>query len=138
MSGNRIYVGNLSYSISTPDLRNAFSGSGTVTDAKVMTDRETGQSRGFGFVTFATAEDAIHAIASMNGADLAGRALVVNEAKERTSAPAGQGSFNSGGGYSSDARPAGGGGGGRKPQGGGRQDRGGKGGRRERGRDERY
>lgn len=139
--GNRIYVGNLAYSITTQELRNAFSGTGTVTDAVVMSDRETGQSRGFGFVTFACQEDAASAISSMAGVDLGGRKLVVNEAKERTPGGPPQssaGGFNSGGGYSSDGGQSGarrpGGGGARKPDGGGGR----KGGRRERDRDNSY
>src|SRR5947207_11415477 len=81
--GNRLYVGNLSYSSNDESLRAAFSQFGEVTDVKVMTDRETGQSRGFGFVTMASAQEAAKAIAEMNGALLDGRALRVNEAEER-------------------------------------------------------
>ena len=110
--GNRVYVGNLSYSVTTPDLRSAFESCGSVTDAKVMTDKETGQSRGFGFVTFASDAEASAAIQQWNGQDLAGRALVVNEARERT-----------------DSRGAPGGGGGNFRGGGGGRDRGRRGGR---------
>ena len=115
--GNRVYVGNLSYSTGTEDLRNAFSTSGTVVDAKVMTDRETGQSRGFGFVQFASDEQASTAITDWNGKDLGGRNLVVNEAQERprggNGGGGGGGARNTSGGYNS------GGGGGAYSSGGG-------------------
>ena len=81
--GNRLYVGNLSYQLSTEDLKQAFEQVGPVTDAKVMTDRETGQGRGFGFVTMATEADAKKAIQELNGYALAGRNLRVNEAEDR-------------------------------------------------------
>jgi len=100
--GNRVYVGNLSFGTTTQELKDAFARCGSVTDAKVMSDRDTGQSRGFGFVTFASDAEAAEAINQWNGADLGGRRLVVNEARERT-APAQPGGFHSGGGYSSDA-----------------------------------
>ena len=117
--GNRIYVGNLAYSITTADLKSAFEQSGNVTDARVMTDKETGQSRGFGFVTFSSDSEAQIAIDQWNGHDLAGRSLVVNEARERTDnrGTGGGGNFRgggSGGGGSGvpDRGPRGGGGGG--------------------------
>lgn len=81
--GTRLYVGNLSFSTTTDSLREAFSEFGEVTDAHVVTDRETGRSRGFGFVTMGTPELAADAIAQMNGASLDGRELRVNEAEER-------------------------------------------------------
>ena len=81
--GNRLYVGNLSFHTTTDVLRQAFAGAGEVTDAHVVTDRETGRSRGFGFITMASEEQAQAAIQAMNGADLDGRPLRVNEAEER-------------------------------------------------------
>lgn len=80
MSKN-IYVGNLSFDTSDDDLRDAFSQYGTVTSASVISDRETGRSRGFGFVEMADGGD--EAIAAMNGTDLQGRTLKVNEARPR-------------------------------------------------------
>lgn len=93
--GNRLYIGNLSYDATQDSVRDAFSQSGTVTDVRVMTDRETGRSRGFAFVTMSTADEATSAIAQMNGALLDGRALRVNEAEDR---PAGGGGGGGGGG----------------------------------------
>jgi RNA recognition motif-containing protein len=101
--GNRLYVGNLSFSANNDTVREAFSAFGEITDVHVVTDRETGQSRGFGFVTMGTAQAAQKAIAEMNGVTLDGRALKVNEAEER------QGGRGGGGG----GRGGGGGGGGR-------------------------
>jgi RNA recognition motif-containing protein len=81
--GNRLYVGNLSFNSNKDSVREAFSAFGEVTDVHVVSDRETGQSRGFGFVTLGTAEAAQKAMREMNGALLDGRALRVNEAEER-------------------------------------------------------
>ena len=81
----RIYVGNLPYSISTDDLRQMFEQHGAVDDVTVITDRETGRSKGFGFVEMADATEADAAIAAINGHDFDGRALTVNEAKPRAS-----------------------------------------------------
>ncbi len=81
--GNRLYVGNLSFNASQDSLRDAFSRFGEITDVHLVSDRETGQSRGFGFVTMGSAGAATQAIAEMNGALLDGRALKVNEAEER-------------------------------------------------------
>lgn len=111
----RLYVGNLSYHSTVDSLRQAFSQVGEVTDAHVVTDRMTGQSRGFGFVTMATPAEAQKAIQSMNGADLDGRALRVNEAEERRPREGGGGG---GGGYGGGG---GGGGGGRGGRGGDRR-----------------
>jgi RNA recognition motif-containing protein len=80
---NRLYVGNLSFNSTNETLREAFSQLGTVTDVHVVADRETGRSRGFGFVTMGTADEARNAITAMNGQNLDGRALRVNEAEER-------------------------------------------------------
>lgn len=101
---NRIYVGNLSYNTSQEDLKAAFEAAGDVREVAIPTDRETGQSRGFGFVTMGSASAANAAIAQLNGSMLDGRALKVNEAQERP-----QGGGGGGGGN----RRGGGGGGGR-------------------------
>ena len=93
--GNRLYVGNLPFSVQSEALRQAFSGSGEVTDVHIVSDRETGQSRGFGFVTMGNAQEAANAISAMNGAMLDGRALRVNEAEEK---PQRSGGFGGGGG----------------------------------------
>jgi RNA recognition motif-containing protein len=109
--GNRIYVGNLPFSATTETLRQAFAPSGDVTDVHIVTDRESGQSRGFGFVTMGNAHEAANAIAAMNGVNLEGRALRVNEAEERPQGGGGGGGGRGGGG---GGRGGGGGGGGRK------------------------
>jgi cold-inducible RNA-binding protein len=94
--GNRLYVGNLSFSTTSEALRAEFAALGEVTDVHLVTDRDSGQSRGFGFVTMGSASDATKAIAAMNGAVVDGRALRVNEAEERQSG--GRGGRSSGGG----------------------------------------
>lgn len=81
---NKLFVGNLSWGIDTAKLEEIFAPFGTVTDAIVLTDRETGRSRGFGFVTFESAEEAEKAIAELNETEVEGRNIVVNVAKERT------------------------------------------------------
>ena len=81
--GKRLYVGNLSYSSTEDSVREAFAGSGTVTDVLVMTDRETGRPRGFGFVEMGSDAEAQAAIEAMDGASLDGRDIRVNEARER-------------------------------------------------------
>ena len=81
--GNRLYVGNLSFQSDSESLRAAFGAFGEVTDVHLVTDRESGQSRGFGFVTMGTSDAAIKAIAQLNGSTLDGRSLKVNEAEER-------------------------------------------------------
>ena len=116
MSKN-IYVGNLPFTTTSDDLRSAFEKFGSVTSAEVITDRETGRSRGFGFVEMSEAGQADAAIAGLSGTDMEGRKLTVNEAKPREERPRRSG--GGGGGY------GGGGGGG----GGGRGGRGGYGGR---------
>ena len=83
MASNKVYVGNLAYSVTSEELKDAFSSCGSVTDAKIMMDRETGQSRGFAFVTFSSDIEAQKAIETWHGEGLAGRSLVVNEARER-------------------------------------------------------
>jgi RNA recognition motif-containing protein len=87
--GNRLYVGNLSFHSTEQSLRDAFGAFGAVTDVHLVSDRVTGQSRGFGFVTMGTQDEAASAMQAMNGADLDGRALKVNEAEERSSAGGG-------------------------------------------------
>ena len=79
----KLFVGGLSWDTGDEGLRSAFAAHGEVTDAKVITDRDTGRSRGFGFVTFAEAADADAAMDAMNGSQLDGRSLNVNEAKAR-------------------------------------------------------
>jgi RNA recognition motif-containing protein len=110
--GNKLYVGNLAYSIRDDDLQQAFSQFGTVASAKVMMDRDTGRSKGFGFVEMGSDAEAQSAINGMNGQALDGRALVVNEARPREDRPGG-GFGGGGGGY------GGGGGGGSRSGGGG-------------------
>jgi len=100
-----IYVGNLSYTTTDEDLRQAFGAHGEVTSVNIIKDRFSGESRGFGFVEMATNEEAQAAIASLNGTDLGGRTLNVNEARPRTEG-------GGGGGRGGDRR--GGGGGGRR------------------------
>ena len=92
-----IYVGNLSFNVTEEDLRTAFQAHGTVEKAAVITDKLTGQSRGFGFVEMPNREAAMKAIGAVNGAELKGRALKVNEAKPKTDSPRG-GGFGGGGG----------------------------------------
>ncbi|KAG8760487.1 hypothetical protein FRC11_000333 [Ceratobasidium sp. 423] len=106
MNGAKIYVGNLSWNTNDDTLRNVFSQYGNVLDSIVMRDRETGRSRGFGFVTYATQEEASGAIATANGIDLDGRQIKVNLANARGSggtAPGGPGMYapqsGFGGGY---------------------------------------
>jgi RNA recognition motif-containing protein len=121
--GNKLYVGNLAYSVRDESLQQAFSQYGTVTSAKVMMDRETGRSKGFGFVEMGTDAEAQAAINGMNGQALEGRAIVVNEARPREERPGG---FRSGGGGGGGY--GGGGGGGGYGGGGGGGGRGGYGG----------
>ncbi len=115
--GNKLYVGNLSYNIRDEDLQQAFAPYGSVSSAKVMMDRDTGRSKGFGFVEMGSDPEAQAAINGMNGQALDGRAIVVNEARPREDRPGGFGggggsrSGGGGGGYGGGA--GGGGGGGR-------------------------
>jgi hypothetical protein len=112
--GNKLYVGNLAYSIRDNDLEQAFSQFGTVTSAKVMMERDTGRSKGFGFVEMGSDAEAQAAINGMNGQPLSGRSVVVNEARPMEPRPprtGGYGGGGGGGGY-------GGGGGGRREGGG--------------------
>ena len=106
--GNKLYVGNLAYSVRDEDLQQAFAQFGTVSSAKVMMDRDTGRSKGFGFVEMGSDAEAQSAINGMNGQALDGRALVVNEARPREERPGG---FGGGGGRSGGGGGFGGGGG---------------------------
>ena len=109
--GRKLYVGNLGYSVTDNDLTQMFGAHGTVESAQIIMDRDTGRSKGFGFVEMKTEQEAQAAIAALNGTDSGGRSLTVNEAKPRGDRPRG-------------------GSGGRGGYGGGRGDGGGYGGRR--------
>jgi len=85
----RLYVGNLPYSVNDAELESMFAEFGDVSSAQVVIDRQTGRSRGFGFVELPNDEEAERAMTEMNGRDSGGRALVVNEARERSSGPGG-------------------------------------------------
>ena len=114
--GNKLYVGNLPYSVRDQDLEQAFGQFGTVTSAKVMMERDTGRSKGFGFVEMGSDAEAQAAINGMHGQPLGGRAIVVNEARPMEPRPprSGGGGFGGGGGGGyGGGRGAGGGGGGR-------------------------
>jgi len=118
----RLYVGNLSFQTTSQDLQDYFSQAGTVESANVVEDRETGRSRGFGFVEMATKEEGEAAIQQFNGKELNGRSLTVNEARPREDrgGGGGRGGFGGGGGrggYGGGGR--GGGGGSRGGYGGG-------------------
>jgi RNA recognition motif-containing protein len=122
----KLYVGNLSFKTTGDDLREYFSQAGEVESASIIEDRETGRSRGFGFVEMATAEGAAAAIEQFNGKDLNGRNLTVNEARPKTDRGGGGGGR---GGYGGGGGRGGGGGGDRGGYGGGGdRDRGGYGG----------
>ena len=109
--GNKLYVGNLSYNIRDDELQQAFAQYGSVSSAKVMMDRETGRSKGFGFVEMGSDAEAQAAINGMNGQALDGRAIVVNEARPREERPGGFGGGRSGGGGGYGGGRSGGGGG---------------------------
>ncbi len=125
--GSKLYVGNLSYNTTGSDLEQLFSQHGTVQSAELIADRDTGRSKGFGFVQMGSDEEAQAAIAALNGQEHDGRALTVNEAKPREDRPRG-GSGGGGGGRSSGGGGYGGGGGGGGYGGGGGGGRGGRGG----------
>ena len=122
--GNKLYVGNLPYSVRDQDLEQAFSQFGAVTSAKVMMERDTGRSKGFGFVEMGSDAEAQEAINGMNGQSLGGRSIVVNEARPMEARPprSGGGGFGGGGGYgggrSGGGGGYGGGGGGGRSEGG--------------------
>jgi hypothetical protein len=114
--GNKLYVGNLPYSVRDGDLEQAFGQFGSVTSAKVMMERDTGRSKGFGFVEMGSDAEAQAAINGMNGQPLGGRSVVVNEARPMEARPPRSGGFGGGGG---GGYGGGGGGGGRREGGGG-------------------
>jgi len=115
LMGNKLYVGNLPYSVRDNDLEQAFGQFGAVTSAKVMMERDTGRSKGFGFVEMASDAEAQSAINGMNGQSLGGRSVVVNEARPMEPRPprsgGGFGGGGGGGGYGGGGRSGGGGGG---------------------------
>ena len=126
--GNKLYVGNLPYSVRDSDLEQSFGQFGAVTSAKVMMERDTGRSKGFGFVEMGSDAEAQAAIAGMNGQSLGGRSCVVNEARPMEARPprtggggyggGGGGGYGGGGGGRSGGGGYGGGGGGRDGGGG--------------------
>lgn len=91
--GRKLYVGNLKYGVSSSDLERMFSPHGTVVSARVIEDRDTGRSKGFGFVEMSTDEEAAAAIAALNGQEHDGRALTVNEARPRENRGGGRGGY---------------------------------------------
>ena len=120
--GNKLYVGNLPYSFRDDDLQQAFAAHGSVSSAKVMMERDTGRSKGFGFVEMGSDAEAQAAISAMNGQQFGGRGLVVNEARPMEPRPprsggggygggAGGGGYGGGGGGYGGGRSGGGGGG---------------------------
>ena len=138
--GNKLYVGNLSYNVSNGDLEQVFSAHGDVRSAMVVMDRETGRSKGFGFVEMGTDQEAQTAISALHGKEISGRTLTVNEArpKEEGGPRGGRGGFGGGGGRDGGGgrrdgggfgggggRDGGGCGGGRRDGGGGGRDSGG-------------
>ncbi len=132
--GNKLYVGNLPYTVRDEDLQQSFSAFGSVNSAKVMMERDTGRSKGFGFVEMGNDAEAQAAIEGMNGQSLGGRSLVVNEARPMEARPPRSGGGGFGGGRREGGYGGGGGGGGdggfRSPYGnGGRREGGGGGGR---------
>ena len=132
--GNKLYVGNLPYSVRDSDLEQAFGQFGAVTSAKVMMERDTGRSKGFGFVEMGSDAEAQAAIEGMNGAPLGGRSLVVNEARPMEARrPPRPGGFGGGGGGGYGGGGYGGGGGGGYGGGGRREGGGGYGGGRREG-----
>jgi hypothetical protein len=110
--GNKLYVGNLPYSVRDEDLQQSFGQFGAVTSAKVMMERDTGRSKGFGFVEMGSDADAQAAISGMNGQPLGGRSVVVNEARPMEARPPRTGGFGGGGGYGGGGSGGGGYGGG--------------------------
>src|SRR5438094_8562051 len=94
--GRKLYVGNLGYGLTDQDLTQLFAAHGTVESAQVVMDRDTGRSKGFGFVEMKTDQEAQAAIAALNGQDNGGRPLTVNEAKPRTDRPRGGSSDHAG------------------------------------------
>lgn len=109
--GTRLYVGNLPFSADEDQVRDLFSQNGrSVTEVKIVTDRDTGRPRGFAFVEMGSNQDAEAAIRELNGRDFGGRSLTVNEARERSSGGGGGGGYAGGGGGGRGGRGGGGGG----------------------------
>lgn len=127
--GKKLYVGNLSYSIGDSELQDLFAAHGTVSSAQVIMDRETGRAKGFGFVEMGTDQEAADAITALNGKEVDGRALTVNEARPKSEGGGSRGGYGGGsrGGYGGGGGGGrggyGGGGGGYGGGGGGRRDR---------------
>jgi cold-inducible RNA-binding protein len=120
--GNKLYVGNLPYSVRDDDLQQAFGEFGTINSAKVMMERDTGRSKGFGFVEMGSDAEAQAAINGMNGQSLGGRSITVNEARPMEPRPPRSGGFGGGGGgggYGGGRSGGGGYGGGDRSGGGG-------------------
>lgn len=111
--GKKLYVGNLPYSMGSSELEQLFTQHGSVTSAQVIEDRETGRSKGFGFIEMGSDQDAEAAIKSLNGQQFEGRSLTVNEARPREDRGGGGGGYGGGGGgsYGGGGRSSGGGGG---------------------------
>jgi RNA recognition motif-containing protein len=96
--GKKLYVGNLTYETTTGDLEQLFGAHGTVQSAQIIMDRDTGRSKGFAFVEMGSDQEAQAAIAALNGKDMGGRNLTVNEAKPREDRGGGKGGYSGGGG----------------------------------------
>ena len=132
--GNKLYVGNLPYTVRDEDLQQSFSAYGVVNSAKVMMERDTGRSKGFGFVEMGSDAEALAAVEGMNGQSLGGRSLVVNEARPMEARPPRTGGFGGprggggGGGFGGGGGGGGSDGGFRSPYGGGGRREGGGGG----------
>ena len=109
--GKKLYVGNLTYSVTDSELQDMFAAFGSVKSAQVIMDRETGRSKGFGFVEMGSDEEAQAAITALHGKEVEGRTLTVNEARPKES---GGGGRSGGGGYGGGGGRSGGGGGGRR------------------------
>ena len=117
--GNKLYVGNLPYSVRDSDLEQAFSSFGQVVSARVMMERDTGRSKGFGFVEMGSQDEANAAVEGMNGQALGGRNVVVNEARPMEARPRTGGFGGGGGGFGGGGGGGGGFGGGGRGEGGG-------------------
>jgi RNA recognition motif-containing protein len=126
--GKKLYVGNLAYGVDSSELEQLFGAHGTVTSAQIINDRETGRSKGFGFVEMGSDDEAQAAIEALNGFEHNGRALTVNEARPREERGGGGGGYGGGGGGGRGGYSGGGGGGGRGGYGGGGGGGGGRGG----------
>src|SRR5580658_8651838 len=127
--GKKLYVGNLSYQVDSSELEQLFGAHGQVVSAQIINDRDTGRSKGFGFVEMSSDQEAQAAIAALNGQQHNGRALTVNEARPREDRGGGGGGGFGGGGGGGGRGGYGGGGGGRGGFGGGGRDRGDRGNR---------